>query len=239
MDIYQSNLLNRGTFSFVSELGKEKIVVNDTITLYQNENYKISNYKIILSNSFVSAVLYNGKEYTLSKDGKFIIDIDLSNAGNVLTIVFKNGVADDCTLPLSVVFADTEAFDKKMYEEKQATRKENMHFTCRTGLNLVNLHWQNACDEVAASEIQFYADDSKKKLLIEKIELPNDRFFYSITSLAYGSYSAIITQKDASGNTIITDNANIQINDPFVDLCNQLSRVKSQVAASGRHTVVI
>ena len=235
MDIYQSNLLNRGIFSFVSELGVEKIVVNDTITLYQNENYKAGNYKILLSNSSVSAVLYNGKEYPLSKDGKFIVDIDLSNAGNVLTIVFKNGVADDCTLPLKIVFADKNAFDEKEAEAFKQQLIANVCLNVANGVDLLNIFWKKAHDSVTKSVVKvFFIGANERFPVLEKEE---DSYFVPVCGLAFGQYLVVIEEYDSKGKLVVTASSSVQLKDIYSDLKatlgQKLDDVKGMVRATG------
>lgn len=239
MDIYQSNLLSRGTFSFVSELGEEKIVVNDTITLYQNENYKAGNYKVLLSNSSVSAVLYNGKEYTLSKDGKFIIDIDLSNAGNVLTIVFKNGVADDCTLPLKIVFADKSAFDEKEAEAFKQQLIANVCLNVANGVDLLNIFWKKAHDSVTKSIVKVFFVASNEQFPV--LEKEADTYFIPVCGLAFGHYLVIVEEYDSKGKLVVTTSCSVQLKDIYSDLKTTLGQklddVKGMVKATGPHFV--
>lgn len=239
MDKYQSSLINRGTLSLVAPQGNGIVTIaDDVLTVTQNENYGIVQYTLRFENTMVFSAKVGTKLFK-QKNDCVEIPIDFINQAASVEIVFKNDFAEPCKLAIKYVFADKNSFDEKVCAEKQTMYKETMHFICRTGLNLVNLHWQNACDEVATTEIRFFAYDSKMLILIEKIELSSDRFFYAVTNLAYGQYSATITQKDALGKTIITDEATVQLNDPFAKMSNQLSGVRAQVATSGRHQVVI
>lgn len=242
MDKYQSSLISHGTFSLVAPQGNgTAVITGDCLTITQNENYEIVRYVLRLENNTVASVKVDNDRLA-PKNDCIEIPIDFANQIAFIEVFFKNDFAEPCKIAIKYVLADKNSFDEKVYAEKQTMYKETMHFICRTGLNLVNLHWQNACDEVAITEIRFFADDSKMLMLIEKIELPSDRFFYAVTNLAYGQYSATITQKDVSGKTIITDKATMQLNDPFADMTknlnNQLSGVGALVAASGRHQVV-
>ena len=56
MDRYQLNLLNRGTITFRSENGEEKIEVSEKLVVYQNENYKIGGYQIVFSNPSIKEI---------------------------------------------------------------------------------------------------------------------------------------------------------------------------------------
>ncbi len=215
MNKYQSSLINRGTLSLVSPQGNGiATIADDVLTVIQNENYEIVQYTLRFENTLVFSANVDNKLFN-QKNDCVEIPIDFINQAASVEIVFKNNFAEPCKLAIKYVLADKNSFDEKVRAERQTMYKKTMHFICRTGLNLVNFHWQNACDEVAKTEIRFFANDNNMSILIEKIELPSDRFFYAFTNVAYGKYSAIITQKDALGKTIITDEATVQLYDPF------------------------
>ncbi len=239
MDIYQSNLISRGKFSFFSELGEEKIVVNDTITLYQNENYKASNYKISLANPAVCAVLYNGKEYKLSKDGAIIIDIELSNAGNILTIVFKNGVADNCSLPLKIIFADKSAFDKKEAEALKQQLITNVCLNVANGVDLLNIFWKRANDCVTKSIVKVFFIASNERFPV--FEKETDTYFMAVCDLAFGDYLVVVEEYDSKRKLVVNASCSVQLKDVYTDLMTTLGQkldgVKGMVKATSRNTV--
>lgn len=243
MDKYQANLINRGTFSLLATQGNGTAVIEgNTLTLTQNENYEIIQYILRLENDMVASVKV-GNKLIEQKNGYVEAIIDFAKQVGTLEIVFKNDFAEPCKLTLKYVMADKGRFDEKRHQEQQSQYKEAMHFMCRTGLDLVNIYWQNASENVDVTVIEFFAVDGEINMLIEKQVLSKDHFFYAIKNLAYGQYRVVITQKDSERKTIIEDNASIRIEDPFAklskELGSQLSEVKSQVRVSGRHTVVI
>lgn len=112
MDKYQLNLINRGTITFKSEKDEEKVEAGEKLIVYQNENYKIGGYQIVFSNPSIEAITYLSKKY-ISKDNVIVVDYSFDKAELELVISFKNGLADDCSMPISPVLADKGAFDAK------------------------------------------------------------------------------------------------------------------------------
>ena len=228
-----------------SNLISEENNLQEVITVKQNYNYTIDQYYIAFIGNSISSITFDKKTYNNSETNSevdvfqpcIIVPVIYSKKIDSLVLELQGGILDPISISMQYEDADKKVFDEKMYAEKQAKYKKTMHFTCRTGASLVNLHWQNACDEVASTEISFFAEIDGQTMLIEKKEFSSDAFFHSIINLAYGYYKAVITQKDETGKTIITAELTIQISNPFIDLSYQMSEVKAQVAASGRNVV--
>lgn len=241
MDNYQINLLNKGTFDFESEAGKEKIKINEKCVVYQNENYKIGGYKILINNVAVEYVTYLDKKYSSNKDKIIEIKFDFDNVGKELVFTFKNGVADDCSLPIQAVLSNRESFDMKEAEENYEKLVNQVSLVLNTGNSLINMYWKKADETVTKTIIKFYYYDNKTKIeyLIEESE--NNGEFKSFCGLAYGRYKFIIEQYDSKNNLVVSLSDIISLENEMADLKssleNSLNGVKDQVKASGRHTV--
>lgn len=242
MNNYQLNLLNRGKFEFLSELGNEEVELKDTLVLHQNENYKIGGYKIIINNSMVSCVKYQKKEYTANENGVIEVPFEFNNADKGIYLSFKGEIADDCSLPIKAVLANRESFDIKEAEENYEKLVNQVALVLNTGNSLINVFWKKADETVTKTIIKFYYYDHKTKIeyLIEESE--NNGEFKSFCGLAYGRYKFIIEQYDSKNNLVVSVSDIISLENEMADLKssleNSLNGVKDQVRASGRNTIV-
>lgn len=192
MNIYQINLINRGTISFKSNNGDEKIDFDNKLVIYQNENYNIVGYKIIFNNPNIDYINYCSKRY-INKDDQVIVDFDFNNFDTKLIISFKNGLVDDCTIPISAVLSDKSVFDEK---EKQLKYKELVKaasLVINPGLNLINIFWKKTNPNITKYilKVCFISDSEVDYLVLDK-EVKGE--YYSLTGLAYGKYSVILEE---------------------------------------------
>ena len=241
MDQYQLSLINRGSFGFDSANGSEKIEFNNGFTLYQNENYKISGYKLLIDNPVVDYVLYLGKKYA-PKSGSIIeVSIDFNNIGSELTMVFKNGVADDCVLPIKCVLADHSKFDEKEAKENQERLNKNVALVVTKGNSLINVYFKKADDSVTKSVLKIYFWNNNESYLIEESE--NNTGFKSMAGLGYGTYECTVEQYDSKCRLVASVKSSVTLRDDINELkkslTDSLDSVKGQVRASGRNTVYI
>ena len=239
MNNYQLNLLNRGKFEFVSELGNEVVELNDALVLHQNGNYKIGGYKIIVNNSMVDGVLYQNKKYSQNTNGLIEIPFDFDKPGNEIVLSFKGGIADDCQLALSLVLANHEAFDIKEAKENQEQLNNNISLVLTKGNSLINIYFKKANDNVVKTILKVFFYENDKTYLVEESE--NNGEFKSITGLGYGSYVCYVEQYDAKDKLVAFRKKSISLTDEIASLKSSLEKsldgVKSQVRASGRNTV--
>ena len=231
MDKYQINLLNRGTFSFESELGEEKIEVGESLTLYQNENYKVGNYRIVINNSSIDSVVYSGTKHR-AKDGAVIVAFDFNNVEKELIISFKNGLADDCSMPVSAVFADKGAFDAKVEKENQKQLIASIALTASTGPALINVFWKKANSSVnkCVIKVQYQADSNVGYLVFNK---EVDGEYLSLTGLAYGKY-IIKVEEYVSGKLLASVETSARLSDAAEDFRREMKEVKEILKGVGR-----
>ena len=240
MDKYQLNLLERGSFGFKSDLGDEKIESGESITLYQNENYKVGNYKIVITNPSVESVIYLGKRYA-AKDNVVIVDFDFDNVGTELNISFKNGIADDCLLPINAVAADKGAFDIKVEKENNARLVSNVGLLVAAGDGLINVYFKKAEPSVSKIVVKVFrsGEEGIKYSIIEK---EVDGEFLSITGLAYGDYYVVVEEYAGGKLLVSTDKGTSlqnKVNTVIKEIKSAAERISGTVKGTGRHTVVI
>ncbi len=238
MDKYQASLIKRGTFSFSSELGGERIEVADGIVLYQNENYNAKGYKILITNDGIAAITYLGKKYA-AKNGSIEVAFDFEGAGKEMTVSFKNGIADDCALPLSTVLTDKKAYDSKVAAANHERLCESASLVVATGMSLLNVYWKKAEATVdrCIVRIHFNSERGAQYLVLEK---ETDGECLTIRDLAFGKYS--VTLEEFSGKTqVVSLTVSVDLVDSIQqvrkDLQDLRSLIKDGFRAVGPHYV--
>ena len=239
MNNYQLNLLNRGKFEFVSELGNENIEFKESLVLHQNENYKIVGYKIIINNSMVDCVLYKNEKYQATINGVIEIPFCFDKPGSEIVLTFKGGIADDCSLTLSVVLSNHEEFDIKTAKENQEQLNKSIALTLTIGNSLINIYCKKANDSVVKTIIKLLFSVDGNIYLVDEIE--SDKEFNSKTGLGYGLYECCVEQYDSNCKLIASSTKSIvlenEINKLRLAIEASLKDVENQVKASGNHTV--
>ena len=244
MDKYQLNLLNRATFRFFSEVGEEKIEVNEKIFLHQNENYTLKNYRIEINSQSIDSVTYRAKKF-MASSGVITVEFDFENVGSELLISFKNGLADDCSIPVEALLADKGAFDAKTAEEHREHLIANASLAVKNGEALINVFWKKANDQVTKSVVKVYyynkpsSGDSTEYLICEK-EI--EELYLSLAGLAYGDYRCVVEQYSPKGLVVAVE-GHTRLEDPVKVMKDESREIKEHLKGVGRaaagHTVVI
>lgn len=235
MDKYQLNLLNRGTIAFTSELGEEKAEMGENLTLYQNENYKVGNYKIIISNASIESITYQSKRYA-SNNNVVTIDFDFDNVGTELVISFKNGLADECRLPLQAVQSDKGAFDKKEAKEQREQLIANVGLVVAAGPGLINVFWNKANSDVVKTVVKvsyYHTPSSGESREYPVFEKETESYYLSLTGLAYGTYRCVIEEHSSKG-LVISVEGNVALNNPVTVMKQEAKEIKELQKAVGR-----
>lgn len=228
MDKYQNSILNRGTIDLISDKGNgTATITDDVLTLKQNENYAIVQYTLRIINPMVESVKIGDK--TFSQNGETVeVAIDFNAKEETILLKFKNGFAEPCKLALYYLYADKNVYDIKIEAAQKEHYISEMRFTCRNGIDLVNLYWQKACAEVATTEIAFYALEDKE-FLISKTEYDSSQHYCAISNLAFGKYVAEITQKDNNGRVLITKRETIFLTDVYDNTNRKLASLENKI----------
>ena len=225
MDKYQLRLLNNGTITFVSENGEEKIEFDNILTVYQNENYKIGRYKIIFSNPLIEKIVFNSKEY-LNNDNRIAIDFNFEETCSSVSVSFKNGIANDCIIEISKVFADKEAYDLKVQEETKAKYTQDIALTTSTGMDLINVFWKKANSSVNKVVLKIFYE-SESGISYQIINKNVDGEFFSLTELGFGKYK-ISLEEYANDNLLISINNEVILSDVRLLFKEELKNTKNE-----------
>ncbi len=204
MDIPQS------TF-FLPVKGKQ--MLEDTITIQQDEDITFTKYTYCIKNIAIETVyaVYQDENvpfdtvtttYGNIKDSFFYHDFDFDHRANCIKIVFKDHLADDLVIPIQFIEADKEAYYARKAAERRAQLIENASIHHATGRDLVNIYFQ-PCDETYHhTEIWLYVKAQKAPQFMAKYKVDKDFFFLSVDGLACSTYSYILKQFDASEKLI-------------------------------------
>lgn len=233
MDRYQLNLLNRGTIIFRSGNGDERIETGEKLVVYQNENYKIGGYQIVFSNPSIEAITYLSKKY-VNRDNVVVVDYDFDKAETELVISFKNGLADDCAMPISPVLADKGAFDAKIERQNQAELSSSTALMAVAGPALLNVFWKktNSSFDKCIIKVFFRGENGINYLVLNK---ETDGEFLSVSGLAYGRYS--VSLEEYAGNKLVVSteaNATLALDNNIEKFREEMKEIKQILKGVGR-----
>ena len=208
MDKCQTNLLKQGTYGFVSEAGEEKIEFKEGFVLYQNDDYVIKNYKIIIDNPNVGGAIYQEQEY-LSENAIVTVPFDFANASEELILSFKDGVAVDIALPIKTILADKQTADAKVASRYTG----NVALKIATGINLLNVFWKKANDTITKSIVKVYFLTKKdhKYLVLEK---ETQDYYLAVPNLAFGTYEVEVEEYAGERSVILVKETETLANHP-------------------------
>ena len=233
MDRYQLNLLNRGTIIFRSENGDERIEAGEKLVVYQNENYKIGGYQLVFSNPSIEAITYLSKKY-VNRDNVVVVDYDFDKVETELVISFKNGLADDCAMPVSAVLADKDAFDAKIERQNQAELLSSTALMVVAGPALLNVFWKktNSSIDKCIIKVFFRGENGINYLVLNK---ETDGEFLSVSGLAYGRYS--VSLEEYAGNKLVVSteaNATLALDNNIEKFREEMKEIKENLKGVGR-----
>ncbi|MDD4070382.1 MAG: hypothetical protein PHF05_08045 [Candidatus Izemoplasmatales bacterium] len=248
MDKYQEKLLRNTKIVLLTENYENKVELDgDKIVLQQSENYTLEKYNLVFENPQIELIEIDSDNDTnyKSNDNAINIPFNISKPMKKLTIHFANELADALEIQVIMKYADKEQWNEKVSAENERNMKEQMSLTCRTGYNLLNVFWINISKAVVKTQLEVYAvEDNKELLMIENV-FDKETLYYALDKMAYGEYKVVLKQFDENNKIIVEDARNVEIVNDLLnkislmskELKNELSDVKKQVRSSGRNTV--
>jgi hypothetical protein len=200
VNITQSNPNEVGTLTFVG-LGVEKIEI-------QTEN-DVSTINLVKS-IFKGMMVGN-------------IEIDFNKPVKSIMFYFRYDIAEPYELKINL-----EKYKKVKTIDDQSLYKENMKVDFAIGQGLVNIYFQKAKKEVTLIKVELYkVFDKSESRLISTYIIPNERFYLSITGLAYGVYEFKVLQYEATNSSklvVESDKVRFTLYDPYPTLKRAMSR---------------
>lgn len=242
MDKYQEKLLSKTVqLSLSSDSGNGLCVINESsLTLQQNENYKIVQYLFKIVNPAIEKILIDDKTF---KPLKSVIsfDVDFNAPFKKAVIYFINDVAEPLELAAVYNYSDRVAFDTKMDYEIAEKNRENMHLALLSDSSLLNIFFKKSNESVTNIELKVEAVFASEKYIVLQETIATNIEFKAVNHLTAGQYFVTIVEKDSSNNIIAKDTKNVfvkDINTKFDELSGKLEEVRGQVRASGKGIVV-
>ena len=186
-------------------------------TLVQNKDITVEGYGIVVRSGVIEkAYATKGKRKFLfkaweseneSRDPESAIKhlylpIDFESPMDSIVLVFKNGLADELTIPLNYMPADKAAYYAEKEEERIRALLDHAHISVATGDDLANVYFQPCTDDVALTEVKLF----KSGYRIMTYRAEGERCFIAITDLAFGTYEFSLAQYDKDGNKLVESN---------------------------------
>lgn len=245
MDKYQEKLLkNMEMFLQVGDYSTCPEIVNGKLIFKQCKDYTLNDYVMEIKNANIDYIEVIADKETKYKsiDGEINVPFKFDNIIKKMKFHFVNDLADVYEVCVDYKYADKQEWDQEAEEIRQNNLKKELNLVCRTGLNLVNIHWQNVSTDVEKTNIKIYAVVSDKEMLMLEKTVEGSVIFFVLDKLAYGKYFVKINQLDKKDKTIIEDSCKFFISDQIGNIGDRLKEslesVKNQVSAD-RNTVVI
>ncbi|MBP5444573.1 MAG: hypothetical protein J6Y28_00240 [Acholeplasmatales bacterium] len=209
MNKYQKTILNNINFSFYSkDLDKDcnYVIENEELNLYQDENYNITKYNLIIDSEAISSIEVLIEAWDLIKpyNNKFNLDIDFNEQIRKIKLIFNDDIVDHIILNLNYIYANRDDYDLilKKKNDEIIYRKASIRVT--TGQSLINVLFQPINDEYSYSKIELYSYMDNQPLLMARYKVSDELFFLAINNLAYGTYKIRVIEYNANDEVIFT-----------------------------------
>lgn len=163
-----------------------------------------------------------------------MVDYSFDKAELELVISFKNGLADDCSMPISPVLADKGAFDAKIERQNQAELLSGTALMAVAGPALLNVFWNKTNSSIDKCIIKvFFRGENGIDYLVLNKEIDGE--FLSVSGLAYGRYS--VSLEEYSGNKLVVSaeaNAILALSNSIEEFRKEMKEIKEILKGVGR-----
>ena len=193
MNKYQKMLLNNIEFNFYSkELDKNLTytIENDELNLYQDENYNITNYNLIIKSDSISSIEIFNESWDIIKSyiNTFNINIDFNDQIRKIKIIFNDDIADPIIFNLNYIYASRDNYDQVLKEKNDEILIKRASIRVTTGMQLINVLFQPVSEDYAYTIIELYSYMDNTPLLMARYKVSDELYFLPIKDLAYGTY---------------------------------------------------
>jgi len=220
MDQFQSFILKK-TILEINVKNANISISKDALIIEQSENAHIHIYEIKLKVLGVERIQIDGKSVVRDQN-EFSFNVDFERPNKLILFKFKDGIANDLSLPIKFISKDKKIWDEKVRLEKWKDLQTNAQISLSTGIDLVNVYFRPCNDDYEKTVIELSTaigewskhpsvmgrgDVFVPSLLSGKVDklmgnfsVENGIFFKSITGLAFGAYAFRLSQfsKDRS-----------------------------------------
>ena len=209
MNKYQRLLLNNIEFTFYSKDLDKNLnykIDNDELILYQDTNYNITTYNLIVKSDSISKIEVLDDKWITIKGyiNTFNINIDFSNQIRKLKIIFNDDIADPIIFNLNYIYANRDDYDLVLKEKSDELSVKKACIRVTTGSALINVLFQPVSSNYAYTIVELYSYMDNAPLLMARYKVSDDLFFIPIKDLAYGTYKIKVIEYGDNNEVIFT-----------------------------------
>ena len=209
MNKYQKMLLNNIEFNFYSkELDKNLTytIENDELNLYQDNNYNITNYNLIIKSDSISSIEIFSDSWDIIKGylNTYNINIDFNDQIRKIKIIFNDDIADPIIFNLNYIYASRDNYDQILKEKNDEILIKRASIRVTTGLQLINVLFQPVSEDYSYTKIELYSYMDNAPLLMARYKVSDELFFLPIKDLAYGTYKIRVIEYGMNNEVIFT-----------------------------------
>ncbi len=209
MNKYQKILLSNIEFTFYSKDLDKNLnynIDNDEFTLYQDVNYNITKYNLIIKSDSIDHIELLDDKWTIIKGyiNTFNVDIDFSNQIRKLKIVFNDDIADPIIFNLNYIYANRDDYDLVLKEKSDELLIKKACIRVTTGSALINVLFQPVSQNYLYTVVELYSYMDNVPLLMARYKISDDLYFTPIKDLAYGTYKIKVIEYGDNNEVIFT-----------------------------------
>ena len=209
MNKYQKILLSNIEFTFYSKDLDKNLnynIDNDEFTLYQDVNYNITKYNLIIKGDSIDHIELLDDKWTIIKGyiNTFNIDVDFSNQIRKLKIVFNDDIADPIIFNLNYIYANRDDYDLVLKEKSDELLIKKACIRVTTGSALINVLFQPVSQNYLYTIVELYSYMDNVPLLMARYKISDDLYFTPIKDLAYGTYKIKVIEYGDNNEVIFT-----------------------------------
>ncbi len=200
MDKYQMTVFER-IYNDIVLLPEDNSTINvrnekGILKLFQNDDERISEYILAVKGEhFCNFKLKVNEEWKDSQSEKIgdismqCVHFSASSDVSEAEFVTLNNLCDPIHLQVTVVKADQDSWSEELKEQRKKEYLENMHllFKKRGDLGLYTLFFAPANQAYDHSVVEFYLEQEKNNILLEKFEVPVGKGYATLGPIAHAS----------------------------------------------------
>ncbi len=209
MNKYQKMILENTSINFTNSIHNTVNAFkldNDELSLYQDDNYNITKYNLLIESKCISEIeLFNKKWETIKNyQDKFYIDIDFDNQIRKIKLIFSDDIADPLILNINYIYANRDDYDLKLKEKSEDLLSRKACIRVTTGINLLNVLFQPVGSNYSYTIIELYSFMDNIPLLMARYKVTDELYFLPIKDLAFGTYKIRVIEYGSSDEEIFS-----------------------------------
>jgi len=207
MNKYQKIILNNLDIKlFSKDLDKDIYydIDADDLSIYQDENYNITKYNLILKSESLKSVEIYDETWDIVKGyiNTYNIEIDFNKQIRKIRLIFNDNIVDPITLNVNYIYSSRDDYDLILKEKNEDMLNQKACIRVTTGNNLINVLFQPVNDDYSYTKVELYSYMDNKPLIMARYKVSDDLFFLPIKDLAYGTYKIKVYEYDCNHTVI-------------------------------------